>query len=254
MIDSHCHLADAKFAADLPDVIARATKNGVDRMVTIADTLEEAEKCIAIAEKHPQIFATVGVHPHEAKSWKQGDDDRLRLLVQSSKKVKAVGEIGLDYHYDFSPRDTQREVFALQLKIAKEIKKPAVIHCREAVEDLWMIIEKEKPASLVLHCCTEKWEDVERFIAAGYLLSFTGITTYPNAADIRKTIKHCPLSQMMIETDAPYLAPVPHRGKRNEPAFVIEVAKAIADIKGVSVEEVDAATTANAVEFYRLPS
>ena len=252
MIDSHCHLADAKFASDLSDVIARAHANGVDRMVTIADTLEEAEQCIAIAEKYNQVFATVGVHPHEAKRWKRGDDERLRSLVRSSKKVTAVGEIGLDYHYDFSPRDTQREVFATQLRLAKELQMPVVVHCREAVEDLWKIVSEEKPASLVLHCCTEKWEDVERFIDVGYLLSFTGIVTYPNAADIKNTIKLCPLSQMMVETDAPYLAPVPHRGKRNEPAFVLEVAKAIADIKGVSVEEVDAATTGNAERFYLL--
>ena len=262
MIDSHCHLADAKFADDLSDVIQRAVKNGVDSMVTIADTLEEAEKCIAIAEKYDQIFATVGVHPHEAKSWKKDDDNRLRSLAQSSKKVKAVGEIGLDYHYDFSPRDTQREVFAAQLRLAKELQMPVVVHCRgatavptasgEAVEDLWKIVSEEKPASLVLHCCTEKWEDVERFIDVGYLLSFTGIVTYPNAADIKNTIKLCPLSQMMVETDAPYLAPVPHRGKRNEPAFVLEVAKEIANIKGVSVEEVDATTTSNAERFYLL--
>ena len=252
MIDSHCHLADAKFASDLSDVIARAHANGVDRMVTIADTLEEAEQCIAIAEKYNQVFATVGVHPHEAKRWKRGDDERLRSLVRSSKKVTAVGEIGLDYHYDFSPRDTQREVFATQLRLAKELQMPVVVHCREAVEDLWKIVSEEKPASLVLHCCTEKWEDVERFIDVGYLLSCTGIATYPNAADIRNTIKLCPLSQMMVETDAPYLAPVPHRGKRNEPAFVLEVAKEIANIKGVSVEEVDATTTSNAERFYLL--
>jgi len=250
MIDSHCHLADAKFADDLSDVIQRAVKNGVDSMVTIADTLEEAEKCIAIAEKYDQIFATVGVHPHEAKSWKKDDDNRLRSLAQSSKKVKAVGEIGLDYHYDFSPRDTQREVFAAQLRLAKELQMPVVVHCRGAVEDVWKIVSEEKPTSLVLHCCTEKWEDVERFIDVGYLLSCTGIATYPNAADIRNTIKLCPLSQMMVETDAPYLAPIPYRGKRNEPSFVVEVAKAIADIKGLSVEEVDAATTENAERFY----
>ena len=126
------------------------------------------------------------------------------------------------------------------------------MHCREAVEDVWQIVDELKPAKLVLHCCTEKWADVERFVKRGYLLSFTGIATYPNATDIRETIHRCPLAQMMIETDAPYLAPVPHRGKRNEPAFVVEVAKLIAKEKGITFEEVDSATTKNAVDFFAL--
>lgn len=221
-------------------------------MVSIGDTLKESEQCIAIAQTYPEVFATCGVHPHHAKDWMPEDLQNLRSMIESSDRVKAVGEIGLDYHYEFSPIDTQRQVFASQLTLAKDLGLPVVVHCREAVQDVWAIVREFVDLKMVLHCCTEKWEDAESFVATGHLLSFTGIATYPNAADIRETIKQCPLSQIMIETDAPYLAPIPHRGKRNEPAFVTEVAKCIAEIKGISLEEVGRVTTQNAVEFFKL--
>lgn len=252
MIDSHCHLADKQFATDLADVLKRAKEAGVEKMVTIADSLEEAEQCIHIAEKHPHIFCTVGVHPHNAKEWKRGDADRLKEMVTGSNKVKAIGEIGLDYHYNHSPRGDQRAVFLEQLTISRELGLPAVVHCREAIKDIETIIREVEPLQVVIHCCTEKWEDVEWLVKLGHFLSFTGIATYPSSHDIRETIKYCPLDQMMIETDAPYLAPVPHRGKRNEPAYVVEVLKTIAKIKGVSEKDVEDATTKNAVEFFGL--
>jgi TatD DNase family protein len=251
MIDSHCHLADRKFSRDLPDVIRRAKDEGIEMMVAIADSLREAKDCIRIAEESPQVFCTAGVHPHNAKDWKKEDEALLKSLV-SHEKVKAIGEIGLDYHYDNSPRDVQKEVFRVQMEMAKELDLPVVVHCRNAIADVRSIIESVGYINLVVHCCTEKWEDVKPLVEQGCLLGFTGIATYPQAADIRRTIEQCPLDQMMIETDAPYLAPVPHRGKRNEPAFVKEVAKLVSDIKGVSFEEVDAATTKNAVEFYHI--
>lgn len=252
MIDSHCHLADKQFTDDLDAVLKRAKEAGVDHMVTIADSLEEAGRCIEIAEKHPHIFATVGVHPHNAKDWKRGDSECLQDMVARSKKVKAIGEIGLDYHYDHSERGVQRAVFLEQLTLSRELGLPAVVHCREAVKDIETIVREVEPLQVVIHCCTEKWEDIAWAVELGHILSFTGIATYPSSHDIRETIKHCPMDQMMIETDSPYLAPVPHRGKRNEPAYVTEVAKKIAEIKGLSVEEVDAATTKNAMEFFGL--
>ena len=252
MIDSHCHLADKQFATDLDAVLKRAKEAGIHQMITIADSLEEAETCIEIAEKYPHIFATVGVHPHNAKDWKRGDGERMTGMVSGSTKVKAIGEIGLDYHYDHSERGTQRAVFLEQLTLSRELGLPAVIHCREAVKDIETIVREVEPLQAVMHCCTEKWEDVEWFVKLGHMLSFTGIATYPSSHDIRETIKHCPMDQIMIETDSPYLAPVPHRGKRNEPAFVAEVAKKIAEIKDISIEEVDAATTKNAMEFFGL--
>lgn len=250
MIDTHCHLADPQFDADRADVIARAHAAGVERMVTIADTLEEGEKCLRIAEKNEHIFCTIGVHPHHASAWRDGDDVRLRALLAASPKVVAVGEIGLDYHYDRSPRDVQRSVFREQLLIAKELRLPAVVHCREAVDDVWEIVAAAAPPRIVVHCCTERWEDVERFIARGDMLSFTGIATYPNAAEIRRTIVRCPPDRLMLETDAPYLAPVPHRGKRNEPAFVTDVARVVAMERGTDLASVDRATTQNAMAFF----
>ncbi len=252
MIDSHCHLADAQFDEDLKDVIEHAQLAGIMQMITIADTLDEAEKCQQIAEKYDHIFCTAGVHPHHAKDWKRGDGEKIKALIASSKKMKAVGEIGLDYHYDFSPRDIQRGVFLEQLTLARELALPAVVHCREAVKDIRTIVEEVEPLQLVIHCCTEKWEDISWVVEFGHYLSFTGIATYPSSHDIRETIKQCPLKQIMIETDSPYLAPVPHRGKRNEPAYVAEVLKCIAEIKCISIEEADRATTQNTVEFFGL--
>lgn len=252
MIDSHCHLADAQFLKDLDEVLKRAKKAGVEKMITIADSLEEAEKCIEIAEHYPHIFCTVGVHPHNAKDWKKGDSERIQAMVAQSKKVKAIGEIGLDYHYNHSSKSDQRAVFLEQLSLSRELGLPAVLHCREAIEDVKTMVREVEPLQVVMHCCTEKWEDVAWFVELGHLLSFTGIATYPSSHDIRETIKQCPLDQLMIETDSPYLAPVPHRGKRNEPAYVVEVLHSIATIKGMSVEEVEAATTKNAIEFFGL--
>ncbi len=252
MIDSHCHLADAKFKKDLDGVLLRAEEHGVHICVTISDSLKEAEECFQLAEKYEQIYYTVGVHPHNAKDWKSDDAHRLKKLIGASSKAKAVGEIGLDYHYDNSPRDMQQEVFAIQLQLAKELELPAVIHNRESIADLKRIVWEIDPPAAVLHCCTEKWEDVADWVKRGYLLGFTGIATYPNAEDIREVITKCPVEQMMIETDAPYLAPVPHRGKRNEPAFVVEVAKLVAEIKGMSLDEIDRITTENTVRFYGL--
>lgn len=257
MIDSHCHLTDKQFAPDRDAVIRRAVAAGVVRIVTIADSLEESEQCIALAEEYEHIFCSVGVHPHHAAAWRNPDArsvDVLRELQKISRRVVALGEMGLDYHYDFSPCDVQRQVFQEQLELAKELRLPAVVHCREAVGDVWDIVDAVRPEKLVLHCCTEKWEDAQRFVDRGYFLSFTGIATYPQADEVRRTIQMCPMEQMMVETDAPYLAPVPYRGKRNEPAYVREIAKIIAQVKGISLEEVDRATTANAVGFFGLPS
>lgn len=251
MIDSHCHLADKQFDADRDAVITRAREAGVERMVTIADTLEEAASCIALAQKHPCIAATAGVHPHHASQWTEASAAMLRTLLQEPGVV-AVGEIGLDYHYDRSPRDVQRAVFREQLLIAKDNDLPVVVHCRDAVEDVWSVVQELQPPRLVIHCCTDAWSDVERFVERGDLLSFTGIATYPNAAVIRDTIRHCPLEQMMIETDAPYLAPVPHRGERNEPAFVAAVAACIATTQDIAIETVQRKTTANANQFFGL--
>ena len=252
MIDTHCHLADKKLLGDIASILNRAKEAGVDKCIAISDDLEESAKCVEIAEKYEQVFCTIGVHPHNAKEWDDETEVRLKEIAGSCTKVVAIGEIGLDYYYDHSPRDVQKTVFLAQLRLAKELKLPAVVHCREAIDDLKKIINEVNSSNLVIHCCTEKWEDVQDLVKQGYLLSFTGISTYPKSEEIQNTIKQCPVSQIMIETDAPYLAPVPHRGKINEPAYVAEVAKCIAKLKGIPLKEVDKVTTANAVEFFGL--
>ena len=281
MIDSHCHLADKKFVPDLEEVLARAKEAGVERIVSIADSLEEGKRCIDIAEKFANVYATVGVHPHLAREWSfetarrvmvrssersverlepsgappQDDTtliDRLRSLTLSSDRVVAIGEIGLDYHYMHSPKEVQKKVCKEQLALGKELGLPIVVHTREAIEDTWEIVNEVRPEKLVLHCCTEKYEDIVRFLERGYLVSFTGMITYPKAEEIRRTVKMCPLEQMMIETDAPYLAPQKFRGQRNEPAFVKEVARVIAQIRGISFEEVDRVTSGNACRLFGL--
>ena len=249
MIDSHCHLADRKFRSDLDQVIDRAEQAGVSSLITISDTLKEGAECLKICEKYQNVYCAVGVHPHASKNWQEGDDYRLMKMISSEKAV-AIGEIGLDYHYDNSPRDVQREVFEAQLRIAKDLDVPVVIHCRNAIDDLKNIIDEISYEKIVVHCCTERWEDVSDLVRRGFMFGFTGIATYTKSEHIRNVIKNCPLEQMMVETDAPYLAPEAQRGKRNEPAFVIEVAKLIAKLKDVSFEEVDRITMGNTKEFF----
>lgn len=254
MIDSHCHLAVSEFSADIDAVIERANTAGIERMITISDAIDDIVPSQKLAEKHDCIFFTAGVHPHHASSFDLTKDLQVVRAAATHPKCRAIGEIGLDYHYMNSPKDAQQRVFEAQLVLAKELDLPAVVHCREAVEDVWTITEHVQLKKLVVHCCTEKWDDVKRFVDAGYLLSFTGIATYPKSGEIRETIRQCPIAQLMIETDSPFLAPVPHRGKRNEPAYVIEVAKIIAEIKGLSIEEVDRITTKTTEGFFDLRS
>lgn len=251
MIDSHCHLADKAFDPDRMQAIARAKNAGVSAMVTIGDTIQESEKCLQLAEKYDDLYFTAGVHPHHAKDWSDGDADRLKALL-ASPKAKAVGEIGLDYHYDFSPRDVQQHVFRTQLMLAKELGLPAVVHCREAVADVRAIVEEVDAGPFVLHCCTEKWDDAEWILERGSLLSFTGIVTFPNSLDVQETARNCPLESMMVETDAPYLAPIPHRGKRCEPSYVVQTARFLAAEKGMSLEQFDPVVHRTTMAFFGL--
>lgn len=241
-----------KFSSDIAEVIARAAAVGIDRLVTIADSLPEGQECLQIAEQYDQIFCTIGVHPHNASSWDKRSAMRLRELATSSNTVVAIGEIGLDYHYMNAPKEDQMRAFREQLQIANDLSLPVVVHNRESIGDLLPIVADLQPKKLVLHCNTEKWEDCSELIEMGYLFGFTGIATYPKSEEVRRTIQRCPLEHMMIETDAPYLAPQSQRGKRNEPAFLKETAELIADIKGISLEEFDAITTKNTEEFYGL--
>jgi TatD DNase family protein len=262
--DSHCHLDSKQFAADRDAVIERARANGVSRMLTIGlyDEPGSVEKAIEIAEQHPFIFASVGLHPHEARL---ATDDVLAQLAELANKPKVIGwgEIGLDYHYDCSPRDVQRRAFIQQMELARAAKLPIIIHCRATQnstnawdETLDLMREHWASSGLggVLHCFSGEVEHARRALDMGLMLSFTGNITFPKAQNIRDAVMLAPADRILIETDSPYLAPVPHRGKRNEPAYVAEVGRKVAELKGVSSEEVAHQTTENFLRFFGVTS
>lgn len=248
-VDSHCHLDSEDFNADREAVIERALEAGVTHMVAVGTGSgpPDLETGIRLADRHAAFYATAGVHPHDAA--KAADDTMKRVRdAASHPKVIAIGEIGLDYHYDFSPRDRQRAVFVEQLTIAAETGLPAVIHTREAWDDTFELVEKHwKPANLpgVMHCFTGGPAEARRSLELGFYLSFGGIVTFPKALDIQQAARETPADRILIETDAPYLAPVPLRGKRNEPAYVVHTAAKLGALRGVNAAEIATTTTAN---------
>lgn len=249
LTDSHCHLDDRQFEQDRERVIERALQAGVRRMLAIGtgDGPPDLEAAIRLAERYPPILASVGIHPHDAAKAAPSDFDHLRALVRHPKVV-AVGEIGLDYHYDFSPRERQREVFLEQLRLAAEFGKPVIIHTREAWEDTMAVLEQHaRPANLkgVMHCFSGGPEEARRALNLGFFLSFAGVITFPKAVRVREAARSAPLERLLVETDAPYLAPVPYRGKRNEPAWVVETARRLAELRGEPLERLAAETSRN---------
>jgi TatD DNase family protein len=249
LIDTHCHLDNEQFAADQDQVIARALEAGVDTMVAIGtgDGPPDLEAGVRLAERHSCILATVGVHPHDASKIDAEVYAQLAALLRHPKVI-ALGEIGLDYHYDHSPREVQREAFIEQMRMAREARKPIVIHTREAWEDTLALIEEHwAPSGLpgIMHCFSGGPEEAERSLKLGFYLSFGGIVTFPKATNIQEAARMAPGDRILVETDAPYLAPVPHRGKRNEPAFVMETTKKVAALRGESLESIAQTTTAN---------
>jgi TatD DNase family protein len=262
--DSHAHLDGKRFDADRADVLTRAKAAGVTTILAIGNgdgpgtgTLDCA---IKLAQQHGSIYATVGIHPHEAALAKQGDFGELERLARDPKVI-AWGEIGLDYFYDHSPRDVQQRVFLQQLEMARAAKLPIVIHCRpsdnsvNAWDDVLRLL-REKWASAgfggVLHCFTGTVEHARAALDLGFVVSFAGNVTYPKAQNIRDAASMVPLDRMFIETDCPYLAPVPHRGQRNEPAYVVETARQIGQLRGLLPEDVGRQTSQNFVRFFRL--
>src|SRR5579859_5030862 len=256
-LDSHCHLDDADFDADRDAVIARARAAGVRYLMTIGgaggpDTMETA---LRIAAGHDGIFAAAGIHPHEAIKVEEKHYDQLREFAVH-KKFLAIGEIGLDYHYDHSPRDVQKQVFIRQLELAREVKLPIVIHCREAWADLGDIVRDHwQAAGLggILHCFGGDHEDATKFLDWGFLISFAGNVTFKKAENLRAAAKHVPLDRLLTETDSPYLAPVPLRGKRNEPANVVLVTATIATLHNLSAEDLGRKVMQNFAGFFHLP-
>lgn len=255
LIDSHCHLDDRRFDEDREAVIARATAAGVRRMITIGASgpLQASEEAVRLAAEHPGIHATVGVHPHEARQMTAAVLAAIERLA-GAPKVVAIGETGLDYFYDHSPRRQQVEAFRLQIQLARKLRRPLIVHLRDAYADAARILREEKAGEVggVIHCFSGGRGDARAFLDLGFDISFSGIVTFKNAGELRAVAAEVPADRFMVETDAPYLAPVPHRGKRNEPAFVVRTAALIAEVRGVALAEVAAATTANAVRRFGL--
>jgi TatD DNase family protein len=262
-VDSHAHLEMEQFDGDREATIARARDGGIANIVAIGSgTGPGSLDCgIQLAEKYEFIYATIGIHPHEAKLASDADFQELEKLA-ARPKVIAWGEIGLDYYYDHSPRDIQRQVFLKQLNLARAAKLPVVIHCRpsqdseNAWEDCLQLLREHWAAhglGGVLHCFTGTWEQAKHGLDMGFMISFAGNVTFPKAQQIRDAAVQVPLERMLIETDSPFLAPIPHRGKRNEPAFVKEVARHIGELRGLATEEVGRQTANNFYRFFSLP-
>ena len=243
--DNHCHLTTRMEPAD---AVAGAAGAGVTRLLTVGCTVEDSKEAIAIADAFPNVWATAGVHPHDAG----GGWDGLEELL-ADPNVVAVGECGLDYHYDHSPRDAQQASFVAQIAMAHAHDVALVIHTREAWEDTFRILDSEGiPDRTVFHCFTGGPQEAEQALARGAYLSFSGIVTFPTAAELREAAKLCPLDRLLVETDAPFLAPVPHRGKPNRPAFVSVVGEAVAQVKEVSANALAEHTWRNGEVLYRL--
>ncbi len=251
LIDSHCHLDFPDFAAELDAVVARARAAGIARLVTICTRVRKFPLVLAVADNFPEIFCSVGTHPHNAHE-ELDIDAKALIALTKNPKVVAIGEAGLDYHYDKSPRDAQAQGFRQHIQAARETGLPLVIHSREADADMARILEEETgkgafPA--VLHCYTGGRDLAFRAIELGLYIGFTGILTFKNGQDLRDLAKDLPAERILVETDAPYLAPLPYRGKRNEPAYVVETAKVLAATRRVTADEIARQTTEN---FFRL--
>ncbi len=249
IFDSHAHYDDKRFAADRDAVLSALPAQGIDTVVNIGCDMATSRASIALAERYDFVYATVGVHPHEAEGMQDGDLDTLRTML-SHPKVKALGEIGLDYHYDFSPREIQRTRFSQQLELAQQLQVPVVLHQREATADCLDIVSRYRLLRGVFHCFSGSRETAETLLDWGYYLSFGGIVTFPNARRSHEVLQHMPRERLLIETDCPYLSPVPHRGKRCDSSLLPHTIAVIADLWGISPQEVADITAQNARTFY----
>jgi len=246
LVDSHCHLDDKQFDPDRDEVIERARQAGVERMLAIGTGSgpPDLQAGLRLARQHAFMYATVGVHPHDASKATPETFAAVDVLAADAK-VLAIGEIGLDYHYDFSPRDVQREVFIEQLKLAIRAGKPVVIHTREAWEDTLLVLRQHWTGSGIMHCFTGTPDQAREALELGFHLSFGGVLTFPKADAVRDAARLAPEDRLLVETDAPYLAPVPRRGKRNEPAFIVETVRRLAEVRGVAPEHIAEITSRN---------
>jgi TatD DNase family protein len=252
LVDSHCHLDFPDFADDLDGVVARAGAAGVGLMLTICTHLTRAAQVIALAERFPNVWCTVGIHPHEAGTEPAADVERL-IALSAHPKVVGFGETGLDYYYDKSPRDRQRESFRVHIEAARRTGLPVIVHTRDADGDTAAILEDEMGKGAftgLVHCFSSDGQFAEKVVELGLYISASGIMTFKTAEPLRETLGGVPLDRLLVETDAPYLAPIPFRGKRNEPAYVAHTAARLAEVKGVPFAELERATTSNFLRLF----
>ena len=257
-VDSHCHIDGTEYDFDRAEVLQHARAAGVVMMLNIGtgDPHSGAlERAVELAESHENIYAAIGTHPHDARLFDDRAEEQIKTLIAGSSKVIAWGEIGLDYHYDNSPREVQREAFRRQLWLAREARLPVIIHTREAEDETIEILrsEWEEPNNgVIMHCFSGPMRLAQACLELGFLISFAGNVTFKKAEALREVAVQIPLDRLLIETDCPYLTPVPFRGRRNEPAHVVETARCLADLRGVPVEELGQITTANFCKLFQL--
>jgi TatD DNase family protein len=250
LIDTHCHLADPAYATDRAEVLERAWAAGVKHVVVVGESLERAQEALALTAGDARLVATAGIHPHDARLWDSDREARLRQLL-GHPDIVALGETGLDYHYDHSPRSQQHQAFESQLALAAELGKPAIIHAREADEDTAAILAAHPRVTAILHSFSSGMALLRAGLVLRHYVSFSGMVTFKNWR-LDDAIVETPLDRILVETDGPYLAPVPHRGKRNEPAFVRHVAERVAAVRGLPVDELIARTGENARRVFHL--
>ena len=254
LFDSHCHLENGRFESDLPDVMARMEDAGVRRCILAGSDMETSEQIVKMTQQYANVYGVVGIHPHDAKTW---TDDCAQQIADWTKeeRIVGVGEIGLDYYYDHSPRDVQQEVFVKQLLLARQLDLPAVFHVRDAHGDVLSILRahrNELPAGVV-HCYSGSVESAREYLDMGFYISFAGPITFKNANKLLDAAAYVPADRILVETDSPYLAPVPMRGRRNEPTFVQYVAQKVAELRGVTAEEMAQTAFENTCRLFRIP-
>lgn len=260
LIDSHCHIDGEQFDEDREEVIARAYEAGVNAMLVVgtgdATEFDNFSRVVRLAEKYQNIFCSIGVHPHDAKTFGKTEEEQMVALAKSSKKVIGWGEIGLDYYYDYSPRDVQREVFIRQIRIARELDLPIIIHSRDADDETVEILTEEcnypKFRGGIMHCFGGTPSMAQALMKLGFMISFAGNVTFKKAENLRESAGIVPIDRLLIETDCPYLTPVPFRGKRNEPMYVRETANFLANFYGIELDELARQTTKNFLEFFKV--
>lgn len=255
LFDSHCHLEDAKFQDDRAEVMTRMEDAGVRRCILAGSDMDSSSRIVELTQKHENIYGVVGVHPHEAQTWTEECETRITNWVQQESRIVGIGEIGLDYYYDLSPREVQREVFVKQLLLARRLNQPVCFHIRDAHGDVLSILRahrNELPAG-VIHCCSASIETAREYLDMGYYLSFAGPITFKNANKLLDVACFVPDDRILVETDSPYLAPVPMRGRRNEPAYVQYVAQKIAELRGITAEQMADMAARNTCRLYGIP-